>query len=380
MLLSKGCEIELYTGSPQGKIIGFSDRIVHDLSGFVREPDARNVEYTTAPFRCYERLLCALVQPRQRLRQYLAQQGDYTLIPGSTLSLGDSRHFHSSDPNNPYYTYIEQTHHTNIVTASVHINIGISDLEKLMQACRLIRVEAPLYLALSAASPFLDGQVTGYHSTRWSVFPQTPAHVPLFTSHGHFVQWTEEQLALGTMHNVRHLWSSVRPNGDRRPYDLNRLELRICDLVSDPLMLLAIVAFMEARLIQVLSDDQLDPLCQSQLTPDELLEVTQYNEAQAARSSLEATLHHWRTGEAISAKAWVEELYDQVHPTAARNNFSCFLSPLQKILTQGNEAQQWLQQVNGDKRTPQMILQHAIAAMRVQEDELQAKICREFAA
>jgi predicted glutamate--cysteine ligase len=62
------------------------------------------------------------------------------------------------------------------------------------------------------------------------------------------------------MQNVRHLWVSVRPNGDRRPYDLNRLELRICDLVSDPIALLSISALLEARLWQLIEDPRLDPL------------------------------------------------------------------------------------------------------------------------
>jgi hypothetical protein len=126
------------------------------------------------PGQRYERLLCDLVQPRQHLRQYLQTLGNYTLIPGSTLALGDSTIFLRSDPGNPYHTYIQKTYGTRVVTASVHINIGIDDPETLIRACRLVRVEAPLYLALSAASPWLDGRITGWHSTRWHQFPLTP--------------------------------------------------------------------------------------------------------------------------------------------------------------------------------------------------------------
>lgn len=379
MLLSKGCEIELYTGSTQGEIIGFSDRIVRELPGFVREPDSRNVEYTTAPFRCYENLLCALVRPRQTLRAYLQRQGGYTLIPGSTLSLGDSQQFYRSDPQNPYHTYIENTYHTQVVTASVHINIGIADPDDLMRACRLVRVEAPLFLALSASSPFLDSQVTGYHSQRWAMFPQTPNSVPLFTSHQHFVQWTEAQLAAGTMQNVRHLWISVRPNGDNRPYDLNRLELRICDLVSDPILLLAVIALLEARLLQLLADETLDPLVRSAFSPDELLAIAHHNEAAAARESLGATLHHWQTGAKIRAAEWIEALYTEVSPLAKQAGFGCFLAPLRRILGQGNTAQQWLRQIEAGQ-TPQQVLEQAIAAMQQQEEELLYKICPETAA
>ncbi len=381
VLLSKGFEIEMYTGTPQGDVVGLSERIVRDLDGFVREPDSRNVEYTTAPFCCYDRLLCAIVRPRRRLRGYLQHLGNYTLIPGSTLSLGNSDRFYRSDPNNPYHSYIEQTYGASVVTASIHINVGISDPEKLIQACRLIRVEAPLYLALSASSPFLDGRATGYHSTRWHIFPQTPAHVPLFESHAHFIHWTEAQLAARTMKNVRHLWSSVRPNGDRRPYNLNRLELRICDLIVNPIALLAVVALLEARLIQLLDDPDLDPLKLTYLPAatrsQELISLTNANEKAAARHSLDAQLQHWQDPRKILARDWIEEIYQQVLPVAKKRGFSCFLSPVKKILREGNLAQQWLKKHETGLDIRQIVTQ-AIQTAQQEEQELEDKLCQQL--
>lgn len=382
-MLPKGFEIEMYTGTRQGDIVGFSDKIVADLDGFVREPDSRNVEYTTPPLCRYERLLCELVRPRQRLRAYLHQLGDYTLIPGSTLSLGGSDHFYRSDPGNPYHSYIEQTYGTTVVTASVHINIGIADPEALMRASRVVRVEAPLYLALSASSPFLNGEPTGYHSTRWSVFPKTPTHVPLFESHAHFITWTEAQLALGTMQNVRHLWSSVRPNGDRRPYNLNRLELRICDLVSDPIALLAIAALLEARITQAIQNPGLDPLEQSELPAatraEDLLSLTDANEMAAATSSLDAELRHWVDGRPILARQWVQELYSEVEAIAHRQGFGCFLLPLKRMLREGNEAQQWLRLCD-QGMTPRNVILQAIQATANYELELSDDLCQPMVA
>lgn len=375
MLLCKGFEVEMYTGTPQGDVIGLSDKIVKELDGFVREPDSRNVEYTTAPYTNYDRLLCALLKPRQKVREYISTLGNYTILPGSTLSLGDSSRFFRSDPQNPYHDYIEKTYGTNVVTASIHINIGISDTEKLIQACRLIRLEAPLYLALSASSPFLDGKATGYHSTRWQMFPKTPRYVPLFSSHKHFIDWTEEQLALGTMENVRHLWSSVRPNGDRRPYNLNRLELRICDLVVDPISLLAITAFLEGRINQMLQQPDLDPLVQSSFTPDELVAITDQNEIAVAQSSLNAQLTHWQDGRIITAKEWITEIYEQIYPTVRQQGYSCFLSPLNKILRSGNTAQQWLEKYQQGIAIP-TIIEQAISDMAQQEKNLESILCQ----
>lgn len=383
MLLSKGFEVELYTGTPQGDIVGLSDRVVAALDGFVREPDSRNVEYTTAPLYTYEQLLCDLVRPRLKLREYLRTLGNYTIIPGSTLSLGNSDHFCRSDPNNPYHDYIEQTYGTRVVTASIHINVGISDPEILMRACRLVRVEAPLYLALSASSPFLDGRVTGNHSTRWALFPKTPAQVPLFESHAHFIHWTEAQLVAGTMQNVRHLWSSVRPNGDRRPYNLNRLELRICDLMIDPISLLAVTALLEARLLQLIHDPSLDPLLTSKLPEasraEDLSRLADANEAAVARQSLNAELQHWQDGRKILARDWIEELYAEVWPIAKQQGFACFLSPLKKILREGNTAQEWLKLYNQGFDVQNVIAQATQATTR-QELELGEKLCQPVAA
>jgi len=382
VLLCKGFEIELYTGTPQAEIVGLSHKIVNVLDRFVREPDSRNVEYTTAPLCCYDRLLCDLLRPRLRLREYLKTLGDYTILPGSTLSTGDSTRFYRSEPGNPYHDYIEQTYGTQVVTASVHINIGLDDPELLMRACRIIRLEAPLFLALSASSPFLDGQATGSHSTRWQVFPQTPAFVPLFESHTHYIRWVEEQLALGTMQNVRHLWSSVRPNGDRRPYGINRVELRICDLVTNPLDLLAITALIEARIWQLMEQPDLDPLLLSELPTshlnEALVELALDNEQAAARHSLDASLRHWRDGKTIVARDWIQELYAEIWPIAKRKGFSCFLPPIQKLLREGNTAQKWLSLHQQGINVTQ-ILSTAIVDLEAEEQELEDKLCQPLA-
>lgn len=376
-MLSKGFEVELYTGTPTGKIIGFSDRIVQELPGFVREPDSRNVEFTTPPVYLYDQALCELLRPRLRLRAYLCTLGEYTLVPGSTLSLGDSQHFYRSDPHNPYHTYIEHTYGSRVVTTSVHINIGLREPEVLIRACRLVRVEAALFLALSASSPFLDGAVTGYHSSRWAMFPKTPAYVPLFTSHAHFIAWTEEQLRQGTMQNVRHLWSAVRPNGARRPYDLNRLELRICDLVTNPIELLAITALLEARLLQLLEEPELDPLYSSVLyrAGVDLAQLADANEVQVARHSLEAVLTHWQDGRQLTAAEWIADLFEQVWPIAKGQGFSCFLAPIKKMLQQGNTAQQWLAQYAAGATIPE-IMAAATQQMATIEREFQDQLCQ----
>jgi predicted glutamate--cysteine ligase len=341
-LLLKGFEVELYTGRPDGTVVGCSAEAAAALAGFVTEPDCRNLEYTTPPDASYSRQLELLLEPRRRLRHWLQGRG-LTLLPGSTLSTGDSTRFERSNPDNPYHGYIEATYGTRVVTASVHINLGLTDMEALFAACRLVRCEAALLLALSASSPFLDGRVTGAHSQRWLQFPLTPEQVPLFSSHQHYIQWVHQQLELGTMQNVRHLWTSVRPNGDDRPHDLNRLELRICDLIADPQLLLAVTAYAELRIQQLLRDPAgHDPLQASALDAEALAALADANDRAAARSSLEAELLHWRSGEPVNARDWIAAELEALAPLAVELGLAATLAPLWTVLSQGNQAMQWL--------------------------------------
>jgi predicted glutamate--cysteine ligase len=372
-LLLKGFEVELFTGRPDGTVVGCSPAAAAALDGFVTEPDHRNLEYITAPHASYQRQLELLLEPRRQLRAWLAERG-LTILPGSTLSLGDSSRFERSNPDNPYHDYIETTYGTQVVTASVHINLGLTDMGALFAACRLVRCEAALLLALSASSPFLDGVATGAHSQRWLQFPLTPPQVPLFRSHSHYIAWVEEQLASGAMQNVRHLWTSVRPNGDNRPHGLNRLELRICDLITDPALLLAITAYCELRIQQLLADPAShDPQIASPLTADELAILADANDRAAARSSLQASLRDWRTGAPIQASDWIRRDLASLAPLAEQLNLTGTLAPLDAVLSGGNQAMRWLER-RAQGRPIAAIVAASAEAMAQRESALNAQL------
>ena len=341
-LLLKGFEVELFTGQSTGENVGVAELVKHDLAEFCVEPDHRNLEYITEPEYDYATLKQALLAPRRRLRTWLARR-NLTLLPGSTLTLGDASRFERSNPDDPYHDLIEATYGTTVVTASVHINLGISEPSLLFPALRLVRCEAAMLLALSASSPFLGGQISGAHSKRWIQFPLTPKKVPLFRDLDHFVTWTDLQLMEGRMHNVRHLWTSVRPNGPQRPFDLNRLELRICDLVTNPDLLLAITALMELRVQMLLQQpDQLDPFQASDLNPDQLMRLSDANDAAAARKSLDAQLQDWRNGNPRLCRDWLRDLINSVMPLAHDLQLAGRLQPLECVLSEGNQAMRWL--------------------------------------
>ena len=365
--LLKGFEVELFTGLNTGQHVGVSASVANEFSDFVKEPDQRNLEYITQPEKQYKKLKELLLEPRKRLRDWLDQR-NLTILPGSTLSLGDSGEFQRSDLSNPYHEFIELNYGTTVVTSSIHINLGIDDLSLIFSALSLVRCEAALFLALSASSPFLDGSPTGFHSQRWIQFPKTPKKVPLFQNHAHYVNWIEKQLREGHMCNERHLWTAVRPNGKKRPYQLNRLELRICDLVTDCDLLLAITALLELRVMSLMKNPRkLDPAKISKFSHIELAELCDMNEVAAAKNSLDATLHHWMDGRVISCRDWISELLEDVRPLAIDLDILEVLTAIQEVLDNGNQSMKWLKSFKAGTSVP-MLLSDSIKAMKIEED------------
>ena len=365
-LLLKGFEVELFTGSSSGEHVGVASLAADDLQGFVKEPDQRNLEFVTSPEKKYSNLRFALLEPRRNLRNWLAMK-KLTILPGSTLSLGCSKNFERSDIKNEYHELIEKNYGTDVVTTSVHINFGIENLSNLFSALRLVKCESALFLALSASSPFLDGKPTGVHSQRWIQFPRTPKEVPIFKDHSHYVKWVEEKLAEGVMWNERHFWTSVRPNGPHRPYELNRLEVRVCDLITDCDLLLAVTALLELRIISLINNPkQLDPLQASKLTLNDLAILSDLNDIEAAKASVNSTLSHWVDGSVISCKEWIYQILESVEPLAKEMGLKEILEPINDVLLNGNQSIKWLRGY-AEGRTIQSLLEESVNFMEQEE-------------
>lgn len=365
MRTTLGLEVELYTGTREGRVVGRSAEIAERLPGFVCEPDDRNTEYVTDPYTDIVALQRALLEPRRALRALLAEQG-LTIVPGSTLPLaGDTTRFMRSNPDNPYHARIEQTYGTQVVTTSIHYNFGINDPEALMRACRLLRLEAPIALALTASSPFLEGAATGCHSTRWTTFPRTPQHVPLFSAHAEYIRFIEAQLAAGTMWNVRHLWSAARPNGSDRPYTVDRLEVRICDLTLDIPLTCAVGLLLMCRVGQAL--DGLDPL--DRHDGERLRAICEANEEAVARASLDAEVIDWRDESRSSAREVAAQWLYDLRATALSFEERDVLRAAERVLDEGNDAIRWLREWRRG-RSVEAIMTDAIAQAEVQEEAL----------
>ena len=146
------------------------------------------------------------------------------------------------------------------------------------------------------------------------------------------------------MFNVRHLWTSIRPNGPDRPNDLNRIEIRICDLMMDTRKVLSIVALIECIVQDYLANKNWPKILQTDL--NKLANIIDKQEELAAKDGLDAKLWDWRNDKEEKAFNIIESLYKEHQNTAKDINILEYLNPILEILKDGNEATQFIKMYN----------------------------------
>lgn len=113
-------------------------------------------------------------------------------------------------------------------TFSLHVHVGIRDIDRAVRVCDRLRPVLPVLLALSANSPFLDGGDAGLHSTRSQIFTKSfpRCGVPdAFGGWEAYRRYIELLVATGSIVEFTQVWWSVRPH-----FGFGTVEVRICDV------------------------------------------------------------------------------------------------------------------------------------------------------
>ncbi|MGH2832480.1 MAG: carboxylate-amine ligase [Solirubrobacteraceae bacterium] len=115
-------------------------------------------------------------------------------------------------------------------TFSLHVHVGIRDLDRAIAVCDRLRGVLPLLLAVSANSPYLDGRDSGLHSARTQSFTRSfpRCGVPdAFGGWDAYRQYIELLVRTRSIVEFTQVWWSVRPH-----FAFGTVEVRICDAQS----------------------------------------------------------------------------------------------------------------------------------------------------
>jgi len=110
-------------------------------------------------------------------------------------------------------------------------------------------------------------------------------------------------------------------------------------------LLLGITAMLELRILNLFENlNTLDPLTTSIFSIDQLSEICDQNEKNAAKDSLNSELLHWQDGKKVICREWIQQLLSDLSSTAEKFNMTHLLKPIYKVLEEGNQSMKWINQ------------------------------------
>jgi carboxylate-amine ligase len=112
-------------------------------------------------------------------------------------------------------------------TFSLHVHVGVRDLDRAVRVCDRLRPVLPLLLAVSANSPYVDGLDAGLQSARTQIFTKSFPRCGVPDVFGGWPAYRDHVELLIRTHSIvefTQLWWSIRPH-----FAFGTVEVRICD-------------------------------------------------------------------------------------------------------------------------------------------------------
>ena len=255
----------------------------------------------------------ALARQRERRRALFALAGAQGAELGATGThpwadyreqpVIDTEHYHRVEDGLKYVAWRNNTF-------SLHVHVGVRDIDRAVRVCDRMRPLLPLLLAVSANSPFLDGRLAGLHSARTQTFTRSFPRCGVPYAFGGWPAFREYIDLLIRTHSIiefTQVWWSVRPH-----FSYGTVEVRICDVQataaeSDALVGLTVACVAQA-LLELDAGEPFEPL------PGYLIEENMWR---AIRYGLDGRMIDFARGEEYPSAEIVERLLAWTAPARA---------------------------------------------------------------
>lgn len=126
----------------------------------------------------------------------------------------------------------------------LHCHVGAQSREEAISLYNFYLSVAPILLAVSASSPFFQGEQTGLESVRSTFFESIPSggHPPKFSSWSEFEGMLAKMIKSNSIGSHKDLWWDIRPS-----MNYGTIEIRICDMMptlKENVVLVALIHFL----------------------------------------------------------------------------------------------------------------------------------------
>jgi carboxylate-amine ligase len=323
--LSLGVEEELLLVDPENRLAPEAERVLEKVGPLLRDG------VTTEIFAAEIELKTTVCEgPGQALEELRLLR---EAVRGAGARLIGSGLYPDADPaadvlvEKPRYDVVREDLASLLHTppAGLHVHVGMPDPETAIGVANAMRLHLPLLQALSANSPFREGEDSGLASARTAVVRSYPRfEVPrAFADYEDFLRVADQLIAAAGVADYTYLWWDVRPHPR-----LGTVEVRGMDVQSTVAANVGIAA-----LVQALAAKE----CEAPARPQVAREAIEESYYQAERHGLQARL--MVDGEtAVPAHLVARRVLDEVRPHARELGGEDALTEVERILREGNGA------------------------------------------
>lgn len=212
-----------------------------------------------------------------------------------------------------------------------HVHIGCPGPDEALHLLHMLSRYVPHFIALSAASPFVQGHDTGFASARLNsvfAFPLS-GRAPFVLRWEDFEQFFGKMTATGVVESMKDFYWDIRPKPE-----FGTIEVRVCDTPLTVEIAAAIACYIQAMSRYIMVEQSGEP------REDDYLVYT-FNRFQACRFGLEGVFIDPRTHEQRSLREDIADMLLRVADHAAELQAGEAMERIREILAAGNGAS-WL--------------------------------------
>src|SRR5512134_2981812 len=215
-----------------------------------------------------------------------------------------------------------------------HIHVGCPSGDAAVYLVHMMTRYVPHFIALSAASPFYQGEDTSFQSCRLTAVNAFPlaGHMPFVADWAQFVEYFEKLRGFDVVESMKDFYWDIRPKPE-----YGTIEIRVCDTPLDVAKAARLAAYAQALATWLLEERP--------RAPDQAVYlVNSFNRFEAARYGLRGALID---PFAARKKALAEDVLDAVAeamPQAERLGCAPELGALAADVRRGYSDADWLRE------------------------------------
>ncbi len=222
-----------------------------------------------------------------------------------------------------------------------HVHIGVTSGDDAVYLTHRLAPYIPHFIALSASSPFYQGEDTSFETSRLhavSAFPLS-GHMPPVATWSEFNTFFDEMQGYGIVESMKDFYWDIRPKPE-----YGTIEVRIFDTpltVERAAQLAAYVQTLAAHLLRVRRTEPVEPMYR----------VYGYNRFQACRFGFDGTVVDPYTRQQLRLREHLMAALVQIAPDAEAMGTREAMAALDRIAkTEANDAR-WLRERYADRRS-----------------------------